>query len=49
MGIRDVASRAGVGLATASRVLSGRPNVNAEMRQRVLAAAEELRVKRDEL
>jgi LacI family transcriptional regulator len=42
VGIRDVASRAGVGLATASRVLSGRPNVNAEMRQRVLAAAEEL-------
>ena len=31
-----------MGLATASRVLSGRPNVNAEMRQRVLAAAEEL-------
>jgi LacI family transcriptional regulator len=42
VGIRDVASRAGVGLATASRVLSGRQSVNAEMRQRVLAAAEEL-------
>ena len=42
VGIRDVASRAGVGLATASRVLSGRPNVNADMRRRVLAAAEEL-------
>jgi LacI family transcriptional regulator len=42
VGIRDVANRAGVGLATASRVLSGRTNVNAAMRQRVLAAAEEL-------
>jgi LacI family transcriptional regulator len=42
VGIRDVATRAGVGLATASRVLSGRPNVNAEMRRRVLAAAAEL-------
>ena len=42
VGIRDVATRAKVGVATASRVLSGRPNVNAEMRRRVLAAAEEL-------
>ena len=42
MGIRDVATRAGVGLATASRVLSGSPSVNEDMRRRVLAAADEL-------
>jgi LacI family transcriptional regulator len=42
IGLRDVADRAGVGLATASRVLSGRSNVNAEMRERVMKAAEEL-------
>lgn len=42
VGLRDVAARAGVGVATASRVLSGRRSVNAEMRRRVLAAAEEL-------
>lgn len=42
VGLRDVARRAGVGVATASRALAGRPTVNAEMRRRVLAAAEEL-------
>ena len=31
-----------MGVATASRALAGRPTVNAEMRRRVLAAAEEL-------
>jgi LacI family transcriptional regulator len=42
VGIRDVAERAGVGLATVSRVLSGRRVVRAELRERVLAAAAEL-------
>lgn len=42
VGIRDVASRAGVGLATASRVLSGRSNVRVDLQQRVLLAAAEL-------
>ncbi|CAN5728663.1 LacI family DNA-binding transcriptional regulator [soil metagenome] len=42
VGLRDVAQRAGVGVATASRVLSGRPNVNVEMSRRVVAAAKEL-------
>src|SRR5688572_16506403 len=42
VGLRDVANRAGVGLATASRVLSGRSNVNAQMRERVMKAAEDL-------
>ncbi|MFO7274322.1 MAG: LacI family DNA-binding transcriptional regulator [Bacillota bacterium] len=42
MTIRDVARRAGVGVATVSRVLNGKGYVKAETRQRVLAAAEEL-------
>lgn len=40
--IKDVATRAGVSLATASRVLSGSPRTSAESRTRVLAAASEL-------
>ncbi len=40
--IRDVARAAGVGLATASRALSGSPGVTLATRARVLAAAEQL-------
>jgi LacI family transcriptional regulator len=42
IGIRDVAARAGVGIATVSRVLSGSADVRAELRERVLTAAREL-------
>lgn len=40
--IKDVAERAGVGLSSVSRVLSGHPDVSAAMRQRVELAAQEL-------
>ncbi len=40
--LRDVAARAGVAPATASRVFGGKHNVNAQTRARVLAAADEL-------
>jgi DNA-binding LacI/PurR family transcriptional regulator len=40
--IKDVARRAGVSSATVSRVLAGKPHVREELRQRVLAAVEEL-------
>ncbi|HUR02519.1 MAG TPA: LacI family DNA-binding transcriptional regulator [Nonomuraea sp.] len=40
--INDVASLAGVSIATASKALNGRQDVRASTRQRVLAAAEEL-------
>lgn len=41
--LQDVAQEAGVSLATASRVLRGTSQVRAELRERVLAAAGELR------
>ncbi len=40
--IREVAKRAGVGIATVSRVLNGSPSVSEETRRRVLQAIEEL-------
>jgi LacI family transcriptional regulator len=40
--IKDVAARAGVGLGTASRVLTGSSQTSASSRERVLAAAAEL-------
>lgn len=40
--IKDVARRAGVSSATVSRVLANKPHVREEVRQRVLAAVEEL-------
>lgn len=40
--IRDVAERAGVGLSSVSRVLSGHPDVSPHMRERVENAATEL-------
>lgn len=40
--IRDVAKKAGVGIATVSRVLNGSPSVSEETREKVLEAIEEL-------
>lgn len=40
--IKDVAERAGVAIATVSRVLSGTTDVRADLRERVLRAAAEL-------
>lgn len=40
--IREVAARAGVSIATVSNVFSGNKPVNADLRERVLKAAEEL-------
>jgi LacI family transcriptional regulator len=42
VGIRDVAARAEVGIATVSRVLSGSADVREDLRDRVLVAAAEL-------
>jgi LacI family transcriptional regulator len=44
--LQDVADRAGVSVASASRVLSGRGELRRETRERVLAAAEALGYKR---
>lgn len=41
-GIREVADRAGVGVSSVSRVLSGHPDTSESMRRRVLSAAEDL-------
>ena len=41
-GIKDVAEKAGVSVATVSRVFSDRPHVRAEVRQHVLAVAAQL-------
>ena len=40
--IKDVARRAGVSSATVSRVLSNKPHVSDQVRQRILAAMDEL-------
>jgi LacI family transcriptional regulator len=45
MSLEDVARRAGVGSATVSRVLNGKPGVKSSTRQRVLRAVEELKYK----
>lgn len=41
-GIREVAARAGVGIASVSRVLSGQPGASPKLAERVLEAAREL-------
>jgi LacI family transcriptional regulator len=45
--IRDVATRAGVAPSSVTRVLSGHPNVSKELRDRVLAAVQEVGYKPD--
>lgn len=45
--IRHVAEAAGVAMSSVSRVLSGHPDVSAQMRARVLRAVEELRYEPD--
>jgi DNA-binding LacI/PurR family transcriptional regulator len=45
--IKDVASRAGVSVATVSRVLNNLPNVTPELRTRVLEAIEQLDYRRN--
>lgn len=39
-GLKDVAERAGVGVSSVSRVLSGHPDVSVKMRDRVMAAVD---------
>ena len=41
-GVKEVAARAGTGISSVSRVLSGHPHVSQTMRERVLTAAQEL-------
>ena len=41
--IKDVAREANVSVATVSRALNGHPNVAEDVRQRILAVAEQLR------
>jgi LacI family transcriptional regulator len=41
-GLKDVAERAGVGVSSVSRVLAGHPDVSAAMRERVMAAVNEI-------
>jgi LacI family transcriptional regulator len=45
--MRDVADRAGVGLATVSRVVNGRPNVAPELAEKVREAARDLGYRHD--
>jgi LacI family transcriptional regulator len=45
--IKEVAKRAGVSVATVSRVLNNNPNVSPENRDKVLRAVEELNYRRD--
>ncbi len=45
--LREVAAAAGVALSSASRALSGNPDVSPKMREKVLAAAEELGYERN--
>jgi DNA-binding LacI/PurR family transcriptional regulator len=45
--IKDVANKAGVSVATVSRVLNNQPTVSPELRSRVLEAVEELGYRRD--
>ena len=40
--MREVAEKAGVAMSSVSRVMSGHPDVSSAMRNRVLAAVEEL-------
>jgi DNA-binding LacI/PurR family transcriptional regulator len=47
--IKDVAKRAGVSAATASRALTGNPHVSAEARERVLQASAELGYQPDQV
>jgi LacI family transcriptional regulator, galactose operon repressor len=47
--LRDVADRAGVAVSTASRALAGHPHVRSSLRERVVAAAQELGYERNGL
>ncbi len=49
MTIKDVATKAGVSIATVSRVLNNSPSVNEDTRARVKAAVEELGYQRNEV
>lgn len=46
MNIYDVSERAGVSIATVSRVLNGNPNVSEKTRNRVLEIMDELDIPR---